>query len=290
MGGHRFSMTFLLGVAITGALLLPAICPAQDYLDATGEFHADTKGCPEMSVPLMLPSTTVMSCDKADPVEVIMPLDPDARGYSREKSVRGAYEFHEYQLPEGSQQEQTFETMRQLLGTVGFTVKFTSIPSTLTARKENLWVLINVGGDYYDVKVVHAKEEPWIPVKNALEISREMDAHQRVAIYGITFSADNQAVTEENSNILGEMLKYLKGNPEMALDVESHKTSKNGDGEKDQEITWKRATAVVAWLEAHGIAAGRLRPKALGRNKPITENDTPLEIQRNERIELAKAP
>jgi outer membrane protein OmpA-like peptidoglycan-associated protein len=138
------------------------------------------------------------------------------------------------------------------------------------------------------VSVVHAKEDPWTPVKDAPEISREMEAHHRVAVYGIEFSPDNQAVTEENSKILGEVLKYFKGNPGLAVDVESHKISKNGNAEDDQEITRNRARAVVAWLEAHGIAAGRLQPKALGRNKPITENDTPLEIQRNERIELAK--
>jgi len=64
--------------------------------------------------------------------------------------------------------------------------------------------------------------------------------------------------------------------------------SGNGNAQDDQEITRKRAKAVVDWLQAHGIVAGRLHPKALGRNKPITENDTPLEVQRNERIELAK--
>jgi outer membrane protein OmpA-like peptidoglycan-associated protein len=69
--------------------------------------------------------------------------------------------------------------------------------------------------------------------------------------------------------------------------VESHKMSEDGNPEDDQEITQKRATAIVAWLEAHGIATGRLQPKGLGRSKPVTENDTPLEIQRNERIELA---
>jgi outer membrane protein OmpA-like peptidoglycan-associated protein len=138
------------------------------------------------------------------------------------------------------------------------------------------------------VSVVRSKEEPWTPVRNAQEISREMEAHKRVAIYGIEFSPDNQSVIEENSKILGEVLTYIKGNPGLAIIVESHKTSTNGNAEDDQEITRRRAKAVADWLETHGVAAGRLQPKAVGRNKPITENDTPQEIQRNERIELAK--
>ena len=64
--------------------------------------------------------------------------------------------------------------------------------------------------------------------------------------------------------------------------------SNTGTAEDDQEITRKRAQAVVDWLVSHGIAAGRLRAVALGRNKPVTDNDTPQEIQQNERIELAK--
>ena len=75
----------------------------------------------------------------------------------------------------------------------------------------------------------------------------------------------------------------------MQFDVESHKMSANGNAEGDQEITGKHAKAAVAWLEAHGIAAGRLHPKGLGRSKPIAENDTAPEIQINERIELVKA-
>jgi outer membrane protein OmpA-like peptidoglycan-associated protein len=116
-----------------------------------------------------------------------------------------------------------------------------------------------------------------------------METHSRVAIYGIEFSPDNQTVVEEHSKILGEILKYLKGNPGLTVDVESHTMSKNGNAEDDQGITRKRAQAVISWLEAHGIPAARLRPLALGRNRPLTENDTPMEIQRNDRIELVKA-
>jgi outer membrane protein OmpA-like peptidoglycan-associated protein len=177
----------------------------------------------------------------------------------------------------------------QMLPTSAFRIKFSSSPSMIVGRKENTWVLINVSGEYYDVKVVYATEDPWTPVKDAQELSREMEAHHRVAIYGIMFSPDNRAILEENSKILGEVLTYVKANPGLTLNVESHKVSYYGNAEDDLEITRKRADAVVAWLEAQGIAAGRLQPKALGRNKPITENDTLLEIQRNERIELVRA-
>jgi outer membrane protein OmpA-like peptidoglycan-associated protein len=289
MGAHRFPKAYIVGIAFTTAIFLPALCLGQDGLDpeAAGR-NLDNPGCADLTVLSRLPMSAIVSCDKGDSMEVTMPLKPDAQGYGREKSARGAYEFREYQILQAEQQEQAFNNLMQLLGIAGFTVKYSSSPSTITARKQDTWILVKVSGEYYNVSVVHSKEDAWTAVKDAQEISQVMVAHKRVAIYGIEFSPDNQAVMEENSKILSEVLKYLKGNPGLAVAVESHKMSVNGNAEEDQEITGKRAKAVVAWLEAHGIAAGRLQHDALGRSKPITENDTPLEIQRNERIELAK--
>lgn len=289
MAAHCFPKTFIVGLAFTTALLLPTLCMAQDSLDSEAAGRKlDNPGCTDLTVLSKLPESAIVSCDKGDSMEVTMPLKPDAQGYAREKSVRGVYEFREFQILQADQQEHVFDNLMQLLGIAGFTVKYSSSPSMITARKQDTWMLIRVSGEYYDVSVVHSKEDPWTPVKDAQEISREMEAHRRVAIYGIEFAPDNQAVIEENSKILSQVLKYLKGNPGLAVDVESHKMSVNGTPQNDLEITRKRAKAVVDWLEAHGIAAERLQPKGLGRIKPVTENDTPLEIQRNERFELAQ--
>jgi outer membrane protein OmpA-like peptidoglycan-associated protein len=229
-----------------------------------------------------------VSCDKQDSAEVTMPVNPDDQGNAREKTVRGAYEFRQYQIGEQQMQEQAFGALTQSFDSAGFKIKFSSSPATITGRKEDTWILVKISGEYYDVTVVRAKEAPWAPVTSAQEISREMEAHKRVAIYGAAFSPDNQAVVVEYSRILGEVLAYLNANPSLTISVESHKMSNSGSAEDDLEITKKRAKAVVECMEAHGVAAGRLQPKALGRSKPLTENDTPLEIQRNERIELVR--
>jgi OOP family OmpA-OmpF porin len=71
--------------------------------------------------------------------------------------------------------------------------------------------------------------------------------------------------------------------------IESHKFSKTGPPEVDSEITRERANAVMDWLVAHGIARARLQPRPYGRDNPLTENDSPSEVQRNERIAISKA-
>jgi len=287
MDAHRLSLSILTLAAIA-ATIFPSRCRAQENSSPDSpQVSADVAGCVDLKELPRLPSTKIVSCDKADSIEVTMPLKPDARGYGRDKTVRGVYQFREYQILEAALQERAFDTLMQLLPIAGFSVKFSSTPSLITGHKDGSWILVNVQGEYYDVKVVHVNEEPWNPVTDSKGISREMEAHHRAAIYGIEFPPDNQTVKE--NTILGEVLKFLMANPSLSVHVESHKTSMNGSAEDDQEITRKRAKAVVDWLEARGIAAGRLRPEALGRSKPITDNDTPVEAQRNERIELATA-
>jgi hypothetical protein len=282
MAVHHLSTALVLGIAITCFIHLPAPCLAQESVP-----DVDAVGCPNLPIFPKLAASVVVSCHREDSVEVHMPLKPDAQGFAREKSVRGVYEFREYQILRPDQQERAFENLMQWAPMAGFIVKYSVSPSTITARNGDTWILINVNGEFYDVSVVQTKEDPWTPVKDAEGISREMQTYAHVGIYGIEFSPDNQVI-QENSKVLIEVLKYLKENPNLAVVVESHKFGTKGTAEADLEITKKRADAVVDWLVAHGITAGRLQSKALGRTKPVTENDTAIEIQRNERIVLAK--
>ena len=202
--------------------------------------------------------------------------------------MRGAYEYRGYQILEEEQQQQAFENLSQLLSIAGFLVKYSESPSTLVGRKENTWIVVRLSGELYNVTVVNAKEEPWTPVKNADEIGRKIKANYRAAIYGIQFSPDGATVMEENSKILEELLKFLKANPKARFVLESHRMSDGDTGKEDLEITQKRAQVLVAWLEGHGVAPQRLQAKGVGRSKPLTENDTPTEMERNERVELAE--
>jgi len=283
MAAQRLSSALVLGIVLTSLIHFPEPCLAQQ-----SETNADLSGCSDLATFPKLAASVVVSCRSGDSVEVTMPLKPDAQGFAREKAVRGAYEFREYQMTQTDQQ-QAFENLMQLAPIAGFIVKYSVTPSTITARKADTWMLINVSGDFYDVSVVQAKEEIWTLAKGAEGISREMQTQSRVAVYGVEFSPDNQAINEEESKILVDVLGYLKANPTLAVTVESHKFSTKGNPQDDMEITRKRANAVVDWLVAHGINAGRLQSRALGRTKPVTENDTATEIQRNERIVLAKA-
>jgi outer membrane protein OmpA-like peptidoglycan-associated protein len=288
----HFSFALVLGTALASLIPFAPMCLAQENPNPTPIIEAQptvqAADCPNLPDFPQLAMSVVVSCQKSDSVEVKMPLKSDGNGVSREKLVRGIYEFREYRIPRADQQEHAFENLMQLVPIAGFIVRYSANPSTITAQKGDTWILINISGDSYNVSVVRNTKPPCSPVKNAEEISREFQAHNRVAIYGIQFSPENQSIQEQNSDILNEVLKFLVQNPAVAVVIESHKFSALGTDEKDSEITRERANAVFDWLVAHGVAARRLQARPFGRNKPLEENDSPMGNQCNERIELSK--
>lgn len=64
-------------------------------------------------------------------------------------------------------------------------------------------------------------QETFSFVPTADEIYREMQAHDRVNIYGIQFSPEDQSIQEEQSQILFEILKCLMQSPTLSLVIES---------------------------------------------------------------------
>lgn len=289
MAARGLSSVLVFGIGLICFLEIPAACLAQgNSYDGFPERAVDVVGCADIPILPRLVTSVLTSCETTPSVAVTMPLQPDAQGVVREKIVRGRYEYREYQITRVDQQEHAFQSLLGLLPMAGFRIKYSDSPSTIAARNGDAWVLIKISGESYSVSLVRMQEDPWTPVASAEEIAREMQAHHRVAIYGIEFTADDLAIKDQNAKILRELLKYLKTNPADSVLIESHKYSNTGVPQADMEITARRALALVAWLQANGIPAARLQSNGLGRSKPLTENETPLEIQQNERIEIVK--
>src|SRR5215467_8173619 len=269
----QISLSLAIALACVCVLMLPGVCSAQqtDPNGAPTDANQDASGCPPLTILWPIAGATVENCQHGDSVEVTFPLKPISQGNAQEKRVRGAYEFREYQI-EKSQQDYAFDNMMRELPQASFIVKFSSKPSTITARKEDIWALINFSGESYNISLVQGPPEVWASAKTAADISREMQAHNRVDIYGIQFSPDDQSILEKESQILFEILKYLKQDNAISVIVESDKVTPSRPPEVDLEITRQRANTVMDWLIAHGVAQSRVQTRPAGRNNPITEN------------------
>jgi hypothetical protein len=263
------------------------LCLAQETPIPVPEPPMEPADCPKFSVFPQLALSVVVSCPKDDLAEITLPLEPDPQGHSREKRVQGEYELREYHLPNIYSQEQAFDQLKQLAPMAGFVVKYSDRPS-ITARKGDVWILITVSGDFYTIGAVHGPPESCTPISDPGEISRQMQARNRVAVFGIEFSPQNGINQQASSEILKAVLKYIKENPTSYFIIESHKFSSKGTEDDDFEITRERANAIVDWLAAQGIPAGYLQVKPFGRMKPLTDTDDLSEIKCNDRIELVK--
>jgi len=290
MAARSISLTLIFGFILTCSSEFLATCLAQENPNAsTTGTDIVAADCPPFTAFPQLAMTVVVSCQKSDSVAVTMPLKPDAQGRAREKTIRGIFEFREYRITQVDQQDYAFQNLMQLIPMAGFIAKYSDNSSTITARNGGTWILINLRGDSYNISVVRDSQPGCAGVKNAEEISHEMETHNRATIYEIQFSPQNQIIEGNNSQILNEVLNYVKQNPSLSLVIESHKMSTKGTEDDDFEITRERANSVVDWLVAHGIPAARLQAKPFGRMQPLSENDTAMEVQCNERIQLAKA-
>ena len=62
-----------------------------------------------------------------------------------------------------------------------------------------------------------------------------------------------------------------------------------GSEEYNQKLSERRAASVAAYLEDHGIPAGRLSPRGFGKTHFVASNDTADGRAENRRVELVPA-
>lgn len=109
----------------------------------------------------------------------------------------------------------------------------------------------------------------------------------RVATQGIYFDTGSDRIRPESTPTLKEIAAMLNDHADLKLTIEGH-TDNVGNASSNLTLSEKRATAVVAYLTAQGIDAGRLSAKGLGATKPADTNETPEGRQNNRRVELVK--
>jgi len=87
--------------------------------------------------------------------------------------------------------------------------------------------------------------------------------------------------------LLDETVTIMKKNPDITGFIEGH-TDSTGSEAYNQQLSEKRARAVEAYIESHGIDPARFSVKGYGETKPIAPNDTPAGRQENRRVELRR--
>jgi outer membrane protein OmpA-like peptidoglycan-associated protein len=102
----------------------------------------------------------------------------------------------------------------------------------------------------------------------------------------ITFDTGRDTIRPESNRILEEIARVLTANPQLTrIRVEGH-TDNVGGKAYNQDLSQRRARAVVRALAQRGVAAGRLEPQGYGFDRPVASNGTALGRAKNRRVEF----
>jgi OmpA-OmpF porin, OOP family len=117
------------------------------------------------------------------------------------------------------------------------------------------------------------------------EISKAVVDRINYAAKNVFFETGSYKLLPKSNTALNEVVKLLKSDETLMLDVSGHTDSK-GDEAKNQTLSENRAKAVKDYLVSKGIAETRLESAGYGSSKPVGDNNTAAGRAQNRRTEL----
>jgi OmpA-OmpF porin, OOP family len=95
-----------------------------------------------------------------------------------------------------------------------------------------------------------------------------------------------QALIDSNSYPeLDQVVQMMNANEKIQIQLEGH-TDSQGNPQANLELSQKRVEAVKKYLVSKGIARDRIKTKAFGGSKPVSNESSPEARSRNRRVEM----
>lgn len=103
----------------------------------------------------------------------------------------------------------------------------------------------------------------------------------------VHFATGSAALAGDSQAVLDQTAQALRNNADWKIRIVGHTDSTGSKGLNDQ-LAQQRATAVMAYLGAHGVAQSRLSVDAKGETEPAATNGSNLGRAENRRVELIR--
>lgn len=97
------------------------------------------------------------------------------------------------------------------------------------------------------------------------------------------FATNSAEITGAGMQEMFDLLRFLRQYPSADAVIEGH-TDSTGAAEYNQDLSERRAQAVVQALVNSGIDRGRLTARGYGESRPVASNDTPTGRAQNRRV------
>ena len=108
---------------------------------------------------------------------------------------------------------------------------------------------------------------------------------QVVRLNNVFFDFDKWDLRPESFVELDRVVKLLKENPKIEIEMSAHTDSKGSD-EYNFRLSDNRARSVMEYILSKGIDASRITSKGYGESMPVAENETDEGRQLNRRVEF----
>ncbi|MDR2582934.1 MAG: OmpA family protein [Fibromonadaceae bacterium] len=109
----------------------------------------------------------------------------------------------------------------------------------------------------------------------------------RVNLQGVTFGSGNATLTANAKKILDGVAEQLLANPKVKIEIQGH-TDNVGNPKSNQDLSERRAKAVVGYLATKGVKMTRMKAVGYGQDVPISDNNTADGRELNRRIEMIR--
>ena len=134
--------------------------------------------------------------------------------------------------------------------------------------------------------------QPVPPVEAAALVRARACEEQLASLAGagqILFRFSSAELESVSFQTLDKLAEAAKSCPGMRIEVGGHASSE-GNAEINQQLSFKRAQSVVAYLVHAGVDATQLEPVGHGATRPLAPNDSSENMARNRRIEFTVRP
>jgi outer membrane protein OmpA-like peptidoglycan-associated protein len=110
-----------------------------------------------------------------------------------------------------------------------------------------------------------------------------------VTLGDVLFDSGRSSLQPDGSRNMAKLADVFRRNPQSKASIEGY-TDSVGSASSNQELSGRRAGAVMAALVSLGVPADHLRMQAHGEDMPVASNDTAAGRQMNRRVEIVFAP
>ncbi len=123
---------------------------------------------------------------------------------------------------------------------------------------------------------------------SAADMSRSLADTGHIALYGVYFDTDQDAVRPDSQKTLQEIAQLLTSQPGLRLHIVGH-TDNQGAEAHNLDLSRRRAASVVRDLSGkYGVAANRLDSFGAGWFAPVASNEAEDGRAKNRRVELVR--